>query len=89
MMQPAALALAAALLGGSAAAQTLNLSGEAGQHATLSAAEFAALPHVHVQVTQHGQPHAFDGVLLSDLLSKVGAPPARASRVANSLPSSG
>lgn len=74
MTKSAALALAAALLGGSAAAQTLSLSGQAGQHATLSAAEFAALPHVHIQVTQHGQQHAYDGVLLGDLLTKVGAP---------------
>ena len=54
-------------------AQPLSLSGEAGQTATLSAAQLAALPHVHVQVLQHGQPHAFDGVLMSDLLAKVGA----------------
>ena len=74
MMAPAALAFAAALLGGSAAAQTLSLSGEAGQHARLSAADFAALPHVYMQVTQHGQAHAYDGVLLSELLAKVGAP---------------
>jgi hypothetical protein len=74
-MKPAVLiALAAALAAGSAAAQTLSLSGEAGQAATVTAAQLAALPHVHVQVMQHGQPHAYDGVLLSDLLAKVGAP---------------
>jgi hypothetical protein len=70
----AALALGAALFCGSAAAQTLTLLGEAGQRATLNAAEIAALPHVHLKVSQHGQPHAYDGVLLSDLLGKVGAP---------------
>jgi hypothetical protein len=70
----ALIALAAlALTAGSAAAQTLSLSGEGGQRATLTAAQLAAMPHLHVQVTQHGQPHAYDGVLLSDLLAKVGA----------------
>jgi hypothetical protein len=68
------LTFAAALVAGPAATQTLSLSGEAGQKATLTAAEFAALPHLHVQVMQHGQPHAYDGVLLSDLLARVGAP---------------
>lgn len=62
------------LAAGPAAAQTLSLSGEAGQHASLTAAQFAALPHVHIQVMQHGEPHAYDGVLLSDLLARVGAP---------------
>ncbi len=79
-MKTAVLALAAApilasfMAAGPAAAQTLSLSGEAGQHASLTAAQFAALPHTHVQVMQHGQPHAYDGVLLSDLLARVGAP---------------
>ncbi|HEX4709222.1 molybdopterin-dependent oxidoreductase [Phenylobacterium sp.] len=73
-MRAVTLTLAAALAAGPAVAQTLSLSGEAGQQATLSAAQFAALPHLHLQVMQHGQPHAYDGVLLSDLLSRVGAP---------------
>lgn len=66
--------LAAAFAAGPAAAQTLSLSGETGRTATVTAAQLAALPHVHVQVMQHGQPHAYDGVLLSDLLAKVDAP---------------
>ncbi len=73
-MKLAALILAGVLAAGPAAAQTLNLSGEAGQHASLTAAELAALPHVHIQVMQHGQAHAYDGVLLGDLLARVGAP---------------
>jgi hypothetical protein len=74
-VKPAGLiALAAIAAAGPAAAQTLSLSGEEGQTATVTAAQLAALPHIHVQVMQHGQPHAFDGVLLSDLLAKVGAP---------------
>ncbi|HEV7386867.1 MAG TPA: molybdopterin-binding oxidoreductase [Phenylobacterium sp.] len=71
----AAAPILAGLMGaGPAAAQTLSLSGEAGQHASLTAAQFAALPHLHVQVMQHGQHHTYDGVLLSDLLARVNAP---------------
>jgi hypothetical protein len=73
-LKAAVLILAGGLAAGPAAAQTLSLSGEAGQHASLTAAQFAALPHVHVQVMQHGQPHTYDGVLLSDLLARVDAP---------------
>jgi hypothetical protein len=29
---------------------------------------------VHLKVPRHGQPHAYDGVLLSDLPGKVDAP---------------
>ncbi|HXA37652.1 MAG TPA: molybdopterin-dependent oxidoreductase [Phenylobacterium sp.] len=74
MKRAVLIALAAALAAGPAAAQTLSLAGETGQTATVTAAQLAALPHIHVQVMQHGQPHAYDGVLLSDLLAKVGAP---------------
>ena len=70
----AAVLILAGVLAGPVAAQTLSLSGEAGQHASLTAAQFAALPHLHIQVMQHGQPHAYDGVLLSDLLARVDAP---------------
>jgi hypothetical protein len=59
---------------GPATAQTLSLAGEAGQTASLSAADLAALPHVHLSVKQHGEVHAYDGVILGDLLAKVGAP---------------
>jgi hypothetical protein len=66
--------LASFMAAGPAAAQSLSLSGESGQRASLAAAQFAALPHVHIQVMQHGQPRAYDGVLLSDLLARVDAP---------------
>ena len=79
-MRTAGFALAAVLAASPAMAQTLSLLGEAGQAATFSAAQLAALPHVHVQVLQHGHPHAFDGVLLSDLLAKVGAPQGEANK---------
>jgi len=63
-----------ALAGGPAGAQTLSLAGEGGQKATLTAAQLAAMPRQHLQVMQHGEAHSYDGVLLSDLLAKVGAP---------------
>jgi len=63
-----------ALAAGPAGAQTLSLSGEGGQKTTVTAAQLVGMPRQHVQVTQHGEPHSYDGVLLSDLLAKVGAP---------------
>jgi hypothetical protein len=69
-----------AAVAGPAAAQSLSLTGEAGQTATLTAAELSALPHVHVSVKQHGQVHTYDGVLLGDILAKVGAPRGEAIR---------
>ena len=80
-MKLAVLAAAAALvIAAPAWAQALRLSGVAGQTATVTLAELAALPHVHVEVKQNGQAHAFDGVLLGDLLAKVGAPRGEAIR---------
>lgn len=74
-MKPAVLAFAAAaLLAGPALAQDLTLKGPAGQVATLSAADVAALPHVAVTFDSHGDKRAYSGVPLLDLLAKVGAP---------------
>ena len=67
----AALAICA-LSAGAAGAQSLSLSRGA-RTATVTATEFAALPHVHAQVTQHDQSHEFDGVPLGVLLARVGA----------------
>jgi hypothetical protein len=67
----AALAAVAATPG---AAQTLSLSGAGGQTAVLSAADLAAMPHVQVTTKAHGQTHVYDGVILGDVLAKVGAP---------------
>lgn len=68
------LAALAAFAASVAGAQTLSLSGPAGQTATLTAADIAALPHVQVTTKAHGQTHAYSGVVLGDILAKVGAP---------------
>jgi len=68
----AATVLASGLLAGTAAAQALTLSRGA-RSETVSAAEFAALPHVKVHVTQHDQSHDFEGVPLGALVARVGA----------------
>lgn len=70
----AALGLAAALLAGAVRAQDLKLSGPDGQTATLSSADIAALPHVKLTVTIEGKTTAYDGVPLTQLLARVGAP---------------
>ena len=70
----AALAVLAALVASPAVAQDLALSGPAGQVATLTPAEVAALPHVALTVTIEGKTLAFEGVPLSVLLAKVAAP---------------
>jgi hypothetical protein len=68
------LAGALALATTQANAQTLKLEGQAGQHAVVTAAELAALPHETIKVVFHGQAHAFEGAPLAALLAKVGAP---------------
>jgi DMSO/TMAO reductase YedYZ molybdopterin-dependent catalytic subunit len=68
------LALLAALIATPALAEDLRLTGPAGQSAALTAAEFAALPHVDLTVTLEGKTLAFQGVPLSVLVAKVGAP---------------
>jgi hypothetical protein len=73
LIRSTALALVTlALLAGAASAQTLTLS-RGGRSETVSAAQFAALPHLRAQVTQHDQSHDFEGVALATLLAKVGA----------------
>jgi len=71
----ALLALAAAL---PAAGQTLNLKGPTGQTLTVSTAELAAMPHVGFTFDAHGQKHAYEGVVLLDLLARVGTPTGKA-----------
>jgi DMSO/TMAO reductase YedYZ molybdopterin-dependent catalytic subunit len=70
-----ALTLAIGLtLASAAAAQDLQLTGPAGQTATLAPAEIAALPHVTLTVQVEGKSHTYQGVPLTLLLAKVGAP---------------
>ena len=57
-----------------AAAQSLTLKGPAGQTIAVSRADLAAMPHVGFTFDAHGQKHAYEGVLLIDLLAKVGTP---------------
>lgn len=65
--------LAAALLASPALAQSVALKGPDGQTASLSAADLAAMPHVSLTVTQHGKTSTYEGVLLGEILTKVGA----------------
>jgi hypothetical protein len=77
-MRSLILAAALAALALPAAAQTLSLKGPTGQSMTLSSADIAALPHVGFTFDAHGQKHAYEGVLVIDLLAKVGAPTGKA-----------
>lgn len=52
----------------------LTVQGASGAAVTLSAADVAKLPQHTVQVTDHGKPATFEGVLLSDVLGKVDLP---------------
>src|ERR1700722_10923621 len=74
----AALGLALGLLAGPACAQDLTLSGPDSQAATLAPAEIAALPHVKLTVTIEGKSATYDGVHLTQLLARVGAPSGKA-----------
>ena len=76
----AALGLALGLLAGPVWAQDLTLSGPDGQSATLSGADIAALPHVKLTVTIEGKTTTYDGVPLTQLLARVGAPSGKALR---------
>jgi hypothetical protein len=76
----AALGLALGLLAGPVWAQDLTLSGPDGQRATLSGADIAALPHVKLTVTIEGKTTTYDGVPLTQLLVRVGAPSGKALR---------
>lgn len=78
------LALTVAALGllvaGGASAQSVALSGLAGEKLQLSAADLAALPHQAVTLQLEGKSEACDGVPLSLILAKVGAPQGKALR---------
>lgn len=71
-------AVALATLAMPVAAQTLALKGPTGQTTTLSIADLAALPHVTVTTSAHGQSHVYGGVALVDLLAHVGTPTGKA-----------
>jgi len=71
MLAAALLTLAAAP---AMAADPLSLTGLAGQRLTLTADEFAALPHVTLTVSVEGKTSTYQGVPLTQLLQRVGAP---------------
>ena len=73
-----ALSLLLGVLASPVWAQALNLSGPDGQTATLSSTDVAALPHVALTVTIEGKTVTYDGVPLTRLLERVGAPAAKA-----------
>ena len=55
-------------------ADTLKVIGPAGQALTLKAAELGALPHITLKASIHDKEYTFEGVELTGLLAKVGAP---------------
>jgi hypothetical protein len=73
-------ALCLAGLTTAASAQEIVLKGPAGQTATLTAAELAALPRVSFSFDSHGEKHVYEGPLLIDVLARVGAPTGKAIR---------
>jgi hypothetical protein len=73
----ATLALALAL-SGIAQAQSVKLTGLGGETASLSVADIAALPHEAVTLQLEGKTAPCEGVRLSVLLAKVGAPSGKA-----------
>jgi hypothetical protein len=72
-------AFAAALAASSPTwAQDLTVTGLSGQGVTLTPTDIAALPHVNLTVSVEGKTHTYDGVPLTDLLARVGAPSGKA-----------
>ena len=55
-------------------APSLSVQGVNGTSATLSADDFSKLPHQTVKTVDHGTAVLFEGVLLADVLAKVGLP---------------
>jgi hypothetical protein len=61
-----------------ATVDAFSLRGDGGASAVVTNAELAAMPRVTLTVTQHGQQHAYEGVPLSALLARIGAPQGQA-----------
>ncbi len=58
----------------------VTLSGPAGQSLALSPADFVDMPRLSVAADFHGEKHSFEGVDLSALLARAGAPTGPAMR---------
>jgi DMSO/TMAO reductase YedYZ molybdopterin-dependent catalytic subunit len=71
-------ALAAALACSPAWAQDLAVTGLSGQTVTLTPADVAALAHVTLVVSVEGKTYSYEGVPLTDILARVGAPEGKA-----------
>lgn len=56
------------------AAQSVELTGLDGAKSTISGEAWAALPRETVELTIHGQAHAYSGPTLASVLASVGAP---------------
>lgn len=61
-----------------AAAQDLVLKGLAGQSVTVTPTDLAAMPHATLTVSVEDKTHTYAGVLLAQLLARVGAPSGKA-----------
>jgi DMSO/TMAO reductase YedYZ molybdopterin-dependent catalytic subunit len=75
LILPAVLAAVAA---SPAWAQNLAVTGLSGQTATLTPADIAALAHVTLTLSVEGKTHTYEGVPLTDILARVGAPEGKA-----------
>ncbi|HXQ11092.1 MAG TPA: molybdopterin-dependent oxidoreductase [Caulobacteraceae bacterium] len=58
-------------------AQDLTVTGLSGQTVALTAADIAGLPHVTLAISVEGK-HTYEGVPLTDILARVGAPAGKA-----------
>jgi DMSO/TMAO reductase YedYZ molybdopterin-dependent catalytic subunit len=78
--RPALLAALVVVLAASSPtwAQDLTVIGLSGQTTTLAAADVASLPHVTLAVSVEGKSHTYEGVPLTDILARVGAPAGKA-----------
>jgi DMSO/TMAO reductase YedYZ molybdopterin-dependent catalytic subunit len=61
-----------------APAQDLTVAGLSGQAVTLTPADIAALPHVTLTLSVEGKTHTYEGVPVTDILARVGAPEGKA-----------
>ncbi|HEX3920425.1 MAG TPA: molybdopterin-binding oxidoreductase [Caulobacteraceae bacterium] len=77
----AVMATLGVALATAASAQGVSVTGLSGQRAELTAADLAAMPHLAVTLQlEGGKSEACEGVALSDILAKVGAPQGHALR---------
>jgi hypothetical protein len=63
-----------------ALAQSIDITGPAGQVARVDAAALAALPQAKATLSAHGETHVYEGPLLIDVLARTGAPTGQAIR---------